>query len=304
MCKSVKTFDKPLKVTINTVMTMNYSKVNNFDVLRFILAFLVIFYHTMVLSAFNAEGLLFHLAGFAVDCFFVVSGMLIMWSYDAGPFLAPYVIKRFFRIYPLYFILIIIQSVILLLLTNRDFAEILPDFLKYVSANLLFLNFVQPSIPGVFDNFAVNAVNGSLWTLKIEVTFYFTLPLIYYLFKKFGDIVLYICFIFSVLFFFYFSYKGYSLHFTENFPAQLRFFAVGMLLYRFGYRLPRLNRYVSIAAIAVLFALHVYAVKNFVTESVVYPVLLGLIVYLFAFGDFKIHVRHDMSYGIYVLHFP
>ncbi len=60
------------------------------------------------------------------------------------------------------------------------------DWLKYVAANLLFLNFIHQDLPGLFSINNLNAVNGALWTLKIEVMFYVCVPLFVFMMRKFG----------------------------------------------------------------------------------------------------------------------
>ena len=49
---------------------------------------------------------------------------------------------------------------------------------EYVTANLVFLNFLSPDLPGLFEGNRFTEVNGALWTLKIEVMFYLCLPVI------------------------------------------------------------------------------------------------------------------------------
>ena len=54
------------------------------------------------------------------------------------------------------------------------------------AANLIFLNFVHPTLPGVFEGNQLSEVNGALWTLKIEVMFYAAVPLLAWAFRKLG----------------------------------------------------------------------------------------------------------------------
>ena len=160
---------------------------NNFDILRLILAILVYFAHWNTLSVQNIEIFIFKLSGFAVDMFFVVSGFLIFWSYENDQNNRNFYIKRFFRIFPLYAFLIILQTLFFIGFSDGKVIEIV----KYFVVNIFFLNFLAPSVGSALSGLEVNAINGSLWTLKNEVVFYLIVPLIFMLYKRFGIIFLF-----------------------------------------------------------------------------------------------------------------
>jgi peptidoglycan/LPS O-acetylase OafA/YrhL len=112
------------------------------------------------------------------------------------------------------------------------------EWIKYLAANLTFLNFLHPTLPHVFSSQAIDAINGALWTLKIEVMFYATVPLIVYLFKRCGRmpvlITLYVLsFVYSWTTTQYAQSTGSSfwLLLSHQFPAQLDYFLSGALLY-------------------------------------------------------------------------
>ena len=91
---------------------------NNFHIIRLILAILVFFTHWNILTNQNIQHILFHLSGYAVDMFFIVSGFLIFWSFDKDQNIKHFYIKRFFRIFPLYALIIILQTAFFICFSN------------------------------------------------------------------------------------------------------------------------------------------------------------------------------------------
>ena len=151
---------------------------NNLDFLRLFFALTVVFYHISALThipAFADFGK--YLSGaYAVKSFFVISGMLIYRSHLKSSSLASYLEKRVRRIYPAYFTVVALAAVALLPLSTLPASQYFGlGFWKYVAANLVFL---KPSgtLPGVFTSNSLQAVNGALWTLRVEVTFYLFVP--------------------------------------------------------------------------------------------------------------------------------
>src|SRR5512146_2963750 len=72
---------------------------NNFTPMRLLLALLVVLGHFQILAGVNSPPWPFVYAGAAVDCFFVVSGYLVSYSFDRDRDLMRFYIRRFFRIY-------------------------------------------------------------------------------------------------------------------------------------------------------------------------------------------------------------
>ena len=105
----------------------------------------------------------------AVKAFFVVSGFLIFMSFERSSSFASYARKRIRRIYPAYFTVVMLCAIFLVAVSSKNIEHYFSFvWVKYVLANLAFLNFLQPTLPGVFDSNKIAVVNGALWTLKIR----------------------------------------------------------------------------------------------------------------------------------------
>src|SRR5581483_10427826 len=154
---------------------------NNFDALRLIFASLVVFFHIAVLSAVSSLDWMprYMSATFAVQAFFVVSGFLVTMSCENSSSLGSYAIKRFRRIAPAYVTVVVGAAILLSFMSALPARQYFshPDWWRYVGYNLLLSNFNAPDLPGVFQSNPQAAVNGSLWTIKVEVGFYLVVPI-------------------------------------------------------------------------------------------------------------------------------
>ncbi len=284
---------------------------NNFDLLRFLFAFVVFMVHAYVLSGAEALAVLSEIVSseIAVKSFFVVSGFLIFMSYENSRDARRYFVKRIRRIYPAYFSVVMTCAVLGGVFSTYAWSDYLSwQTLKYLAANLVFLNFLQPNLPGLFESNQLQAVNGALWTLKIEVMFYLTVPLVVMAFRKFGRVpvlvTLYICSVaYSVVMGMLASKtgSGFYLELQRQLPGQLSFFIAGAAGYYYFEYLARYSTwFVALAVVA-------FVLQTWLPWGVIQPVALAVLVVYFAcvipcagnFGKYG-----DFSYGVYIVHFP
>ena len=162
---------------------------NSYDLLRLILALSVIFGHAGALSpqpgyvdpvgwviGFDYSG------GLAVKVFFFLSGLFVTDSMVTGRSASRFVVMRATRLFPGLLVCLVVTSFIV----GPVFSELpLADYLRdpltfsYVAANLT-LTDLQWRLPGVFAG-SQYGVNGSLWTIPIELRLYFVILLLHLL---------------------------------------------------------------------------------------------------------------------------
>lgn len=288
---------------------------NNFDLLRLFLALSVCLSHLGEVSGIAAFLPLanYFYSGIAVDSFFVVSGFLIFRSFQHSSSLGSYMGKRVRRIYPAYCVVVVAASLLLPLLFIGDRQRLLfsADWLQYLGYNLVFLNFLQPDMPGIFTQNPLQVINAPLWTIKVEVMFYLSVPLIFPLVTRYKRpwqplIILYLSSI---------AYSWYCMHMFENsgnelylrfekqLPGQLAFFLSGGGLYLYFAIFQKYWRVVfSCAVIALLVATRHDGFAFFFYPAALAVVIVAialLIPYAGNWGRFG-----DMSYGVYIYHFP
>lgn len=266
--------------------------------------------HTSVLSGYQSlQWLSQNLSSSsAVKAFFVVSGFLILMSYERSTSLKSYFSKRIRRIYPAYFVVIMLSAFGLFLVSSKNFTDYFSiDWLRYLAANLSFLNYLQLTLPGVFDANRLNAVNGALWTLKIEVLFYLTVPLIALLCRRFSVLpVLLLFYGLSILYTAFFLRAAQhgdpllNMEISRQLPGQLVYFMSGAFYYYYFSLFEKRIHFFLVGAVSVLLVNSIYPlpiVEPFAFSTIV--VFLGLFGYVGHFGK-----HGDYSYGVYILHCP
>lgn len=290
---------------------------NNFDLLRLLFAGGVFLWHAYELARVPLlaplAGILVQAADWGVKGFFVISGYLVVMSYGKSAGWRDYAGKRVRRIYPAYATVVLASAALGAFFSSLPPGEYFSTgVLRYLAANLAFLNFLAPTLPGVFAGQPFAEVNGALWTLKIEVMFYALVPLLAWLFARAGHArTLAVLYVLSVAYGVAMgalherSGGGAWLQLQRQLPGQLTYFLVGAAMYLYRDALaPRLGMLAVCGAGLLLLAA---AVGSPAATALCEPLGLGALVVYAATG-----VRHlgnaarygDLSYGLYIIHFP
>ena len=152
---------------------------NNFDFLRFFAATMVLLVHSYPLTGRRPDEPIELLTGYenggemAVAIFFVISGYLITSSWINSSSAKSFLIKRALRVFPALILAVLLSAFVIgPLVTDRSMTSYLSSAVTwtYLQNILLVTRF---ELPGVFtQNIYPNVVNGSLWTLPLEVLMY------------------------------------------------------------------------------------------------------------------------------------
>jgi peptidoglycan/LPS O-acetylase OafA/YrhL len=151
---------------------------NAFDLLRLAAALLVVLGHSWVLTG-HVDPLTFlngtNAGDLGVGVFFLLSGYLVSSSWLADPSLKRFAARRALRIYPAYALVVVLLTFVLgPLATTLATGQFLVSggTWNFLLGNLSIFH-VQFDLPGVFaHNPYPDAVDGSLWTIRVEVLCY------------------------------------------------------------------------------------------------------------------------------------
>ncbi len=157
---------------------------NNLDLIRLFAATQVVFVHAVSHLKLHELDFIKHL-GFlpGVPIFFFISGFLIYRSYLKSASIFGYFQKRFLRIYPALWLCFFV-SLAVLFGTNFLSFSILGESHFWIWC-LGQLSFVQFYNPDFLRGFGVGVVNGSLWTIAVELQFYVAVPILFWVVNKY-----------------------------------------------------------------------------------------------------------------------
>jgi peptidoglycan/LPS O-acetylase OafA/YrhL len=149
---------------------------NNFDLLRLAAALQVAVVHGLhhlVHAPRLVEAALNTMPG--VPVFFVISGFLISKSYERSD-LGTYAVNRVLRIYPALWVNVIVS--ILFVASAFEISANATQISAWLAAQFTIVQFYNPDW---LRGFGVGVLNGSLWSIPVELQFYIALPLLYWI---------------------------------------------------------------------------------------------------------------------------
>ena len=294
----------------------------NMDLVRYVLAISVLINHYNILADTDFYWPI--ASHVAVGIFFGLSGFLVYTSYLKRPDFQKYIKSRMKRILPPYLFIVLICAFGLVLLSSLSFSEYFTNtaFWKYLGANLSFLNFLQPTLPGVFTYLPVSAVNGSLWTLKIEWMLYLSIPLFIWFIRKFKFntsytiiVIIILSVIYRLFFEYLFNQSGKEIYriLSYQFCGQMVYFFTGVLFYHLLSTIKKNLLSVllySVIIYTLCYIANIFISSNIILDfisSIVMPVALvsfALVISIYRpIGEWVKHLN-NFSYEIYLFHFP
>lgn len=289
---------------------------NNFDLLRLLAAIEVLLkhstYHLYVEKGYDVPSLINsiqkvveHIPG--VPVFFLLSGYLISMSYIKNPDIKSYTANRVLRIFPGLYLNIFIS---VLILSVFGFVQLNFNFFGWLLAQASIVQFYNAEM---FRGFGVGVINGSLWTISVELTFYIILPFLIILYSR-NKYILLALFVISYLFWSYDVSSSKEIFLNKllhnTILPYLFLFIVGMLFYNYRDACMKYieNKFLLWLMLYVGFESGVYALHIDMNPFlyVIHWGIFSFLIFSFAFSfkgvSTKLLKGNDYTYGIYIYH--
>lgn len=295
-----------------------------FDMLRLLLASGVVLWHSFPLTTGSPRLIdatpFWFLVSSMVPMFFALSGFLVTASAERTK-VVPFLLNRGARIFPALVSVILITALVIgPLVSTLPLADYFraPELYRYLMGVTGLISF---SLPGVFDTLPLPGnVNGSLWTVPHELLCYLIVAafMVAGLLRRVGFMAVFFAFIFLLAAFAemgsrpaFLSPLGFlldSVHFAQG-SKIIPFFVFGSILYTARRRIPWSNGLglASLAAILLVGALvDPAARKGPLLWLATAPILTYVVVWI-GLKSLKMPQfleGKDLSYGVYLWHFP
>lgn len=283
---------------------------NNFNLLRLFAALQVVFVHaihhlkienSIVLSI---QSFISYFPG--VPIFFLISGYLITMSYEKNQNIYEYAKNRFLRIIPGLYVSFFVGLMILFYF--NQFANVsISEVLLWCLAQLTFFQFYNPDF---IRDFGVGVLNGSLWTISIELSFYICLPFIYVFLKR--NFYKKLLFLLTVSFIFSYYVQNISSNILMyeklvkvSILPYLFYFLFGLVVYKNidmlkKYIVDKFYIYLALYALVIYFSFDSFVYTFF--KQVVFTLFIFSAVFSYRTLSYKLLKHNDFTYGIYIYH--
>ena len=285
-----------MKDLISQETTERVKRDNCFDFLRYFFAFSLILVHFCTLT--NQEQFWFVTGQMRVKAFFTITGFLVVYSFLRRNSLKVYCWKRVYRIVPAYVVTILLCFFIGFFFSTASIKEyfLSQQSLKYLAANLSFMNFIEPSLPGLFTNNCYGSfVNGSLWSMKYEVLFYIAVPFMIFLMRKVRKI-----YVLAVVFIILTIYNQYH---DNSMCTIIYFFSGTAILLYFDWFCKHVKWIFPCCILHFCLTLFYDYAFLYYIEPLVFSAIIVAVAYYCKPLNFL--QRYDnISYGLYLYHFP
>ena len=160
-------------------------RVNNFDFIRLLAALQVTFIHSIYHLNIPVSKYIVDFINIfpGVPVLFFISGFLISASFEKSDgSIRDYFLNRALRIYPALWFCFAVSLSTVFVLYEPIFD--LKNFLLWCVAQLSFFQFYNLEF---LRGYGVGVLNGSLWTISVELQFYIAIPFLYFIARKLSN---------------------------------------------------------------------------------------------------------------------
>ncbi len=255
-------------------------------------------------------------AYYRVGGFFALSGFLVYPSFCKAGNLKTFYRNRAVRILPAYIFIILLSAIGLSAVSTLPLQEYFtsPVFWKYLAANLTFQNWLQPSLPGVFEgaDFLTPAVNAALWTMKVDWCLYLTVPILFWVVKKWNInrnkliiSIIVLSVLYRILFLWMYDMTGRAFYeiLSRQIFGQASYYYAGLLIYFNQEKFTKhLAVYIILSFILIFSSFAIPYGLYILTPVALSGAVLG--VALIGKTERKPDQSHNISYQMYIFHYP
>lgn len=283
---------------------------NAFDILRYYAAFSVMLLHYTGYARIYGFGGLFVLSVLrtvvtffpGVVVLFSISGFLISASRERTPDSGLFFKKRILRLYPELWVCTLFNLLILTILVSDRFDS---GILVWLATQV----FGIANTPGCLKDFATGSVNGALWTIFVELQFYFILLFCYRFLSRLSmvswSILLVLCAAVNLL----------AGHLTPILPSYankllersflpyMLWFFIGVFCYsKRAVLLPIFRKYCPFFFLLYLVLFQFPIFKNGYYCSILISVLCPIVTIGLAYLLPALRIKTDLTYGMFLYH--